>query len=364
LHRPTPLLVAAAIVLITGIAVVVQGTGRFGTSAPFPHPAAAPAPTTVVPTSAVLTVPPASRDNGIAIGAWQVGLPWDFTALDRLERDAQHHMAIVALWRCWGGSNSTLDPTWLSTINARGSVPMITWSPQNWDPRTDQAPYSLDNIAKGTNDAYIRAFASVIKKYGGPVLLRPMHEMNGDWYPWSNAGAYTVKNGGPARYIAAWRHIHDLFAAVGAWNAKWVWSPNVYSAGSRVDNANRWYPGDAYVDWVGLDGYNKAQDGWKTFSQIFDYSVHNLAGASKPMLLAEMSSSEALATQIGVSKAAWYTDAFTSAILSLHRIKAVVIFNEDKTTSEGCCNWTIESSAASQSAFAHAIAGYSGTFIP
>lgn len=173
----------AAIVLITGIAVIAHGSGRFGTSPPFPHPTAALAPTTVVPTPAVLTVPPASKDNGIAIGAWQVGLPWDFIALDRLERDAQHHLAIVALWRCWGGSNSTLDPTWLSAINARGSVPMITWSPQNWDPGTDQAPFSLDNIANGTNDAYIRSFAHIIKNYGGPVLLRPMHEMNGNWYP-------------------------------------------------------------------------------------------------------------------------------------------------------------------------------------
>jgi len=85
---------------------------------------------------------------------------------------------------------------------------------------------------------------------------------------------------------------------------------------------------------------------------------------NKPLMVAEMSSSEALSTQAGLSKAAWYTDAFMSAIPSLHRIKAVVIFNEDKTASEGCCNWTIESSGASQSAFAHAIAGYSGTFTP
>ena len=75
-------------------------------------------------------------------------------------------------------------------------------------------------------------------------MIRFGHEMNGDWYGWS---------GQPAAYVAAWRHVVSVFRGEGAANVKWVWSPN-------VDNGDypfaRYFPGDSWVDYVALDGYN------------------------------------------------------------------------------------------------------------
>ena len=54
-----------------------------------------------------------------------------------------------------------------------------------------------------------------------PVAISFGHEMNGNWYPW---GTDQTTAG---QFVAAWRHIHDLFAAAGASNVIWVWNPNI-----------------------------------------------------------------------------------------------------------------------------------------
>ena len=73
----------------------------------------------------------------------------------------------------------------------------------------------------GSSIAYIRSWARALAAFDGPVRLRFAQEMNGDWYPW---GAGTNGNT-PAEFVSAWRHVHDIFAAAGATNVQWVWSP-------------------------------------------------------------------------------------------------------------------------------------------
>ena len=73
----------------------------------------------------------------------------------------------------------------------------------------------------GTYDAYIREFAEGARDWGHPFFLRFNWEMNGDWFPW----AERVNGNQPGEYVAAWRHVHDIFTAVGATNATWVWCP-------------------------------------------------------------------------------------------------------------------------------------------
>ena len=106
-------------------------------------------------------------------------------------------------------------------------------------------------MIEGHHDAYIREFAEAAKAWGHPFFLRFNWEMNGNWFPWSEG----VNGNQPGEYVAAWRHVHDIFTQVGATNATWVWCPNVDPASKLHDLASL-YPGDAYVDWTGLDGYN------------------------------------------------------------------------------------------------------------
>jgi beta-mannanase len=185
--------------------------------------------------------------------------------------------------------------------------------------------------------------------------------MNGNWFPWSE----TTNGNGRRQFVAAWRHVHDIFSAVGASNVSWVWCPFVDPAGSMTDLASL-YPGDGYVDWTGLDGYNwgtnpAAPRGWRSFDQLFrdtyDEIVEGIAPA-KPMMLAEVGSSEH-----GGSKAEWIRDALARVPAEYQQVRAFLWFDKFDDNMD----WPIETSADATQAFAEQIqqpvyvgAGYGG----
>lgn len=143
-------------------------------------------------------------------------------------------------------------------------------------------------------DAYIQTWVAAAAAYGRPVYIRSAHEMNVPGaHPWSMG----VNGNTPAQFVAAWRYIVDRFRAGGATNVKWVWSPNTVDTDKPLTGL---YPGDAYVDMIGLDGYNwgTAKDpswlGWRTFTQIFGATYDQVRGLapSKPVFVTEMASTE------------------------------------------------------------------------
>jgi mannan endo-1,4-beta-mannosidase len=154
-------------------------------------------------------------------------------------------------------------------------------------------------------------------------------------------------------FVATWRYIHDIFDAAGATNVLWVWSPIAGAAtpNRAVDlNIEEVYPGDEYVDWIGMSGFNFGTTqqpwgvaGWETFSQIFFASYTRMGGlANKPIVIAETAS-----TEEGGDKAAWITEAFGSELPErFPNVRAVVWFNIVKET-----DWRVESSPESLRAF-------------
>jgi beta-mannanase len=113
-----------------------------------------------------------------------------------------------------------------------------------------QPAYQLADIIAGTYDSYITGWATAAAAWGKPCYLRFAHEMNGNWYPWAEA----VNGNTAGQYATAWQHVRDIFTAAGATNVKWIWAPNVLYSGSTA--LAGLYPGDSYVDVVGVDGYN------------------------------------------------------------------------------------------------------------
>ncbi|MCU1283032.1 MAG: glycoside hydrolase family 26, partial [bacterium] len=108
---------------------------------------------------------------------------------------------------------------------AQKKLPLITWEPHE----------PLDEIIAGTHDAVFHQRAQGARDLGVDILLRWGHEMNGNWYPWAGANKGGA-NGGSAKYIAAYRHVHDLFVADGATNVAWVWCPLVADVPSEAWN--------------------------------------------------------------------------------------------------------------------------------
>jgi beta-mannanase len=252
-------------------------------------------------------------------------------------------VAIVHWFQGWGAANAALDTRLLSAVAGHGSAPMITWEPWDYTKGIDQPGYSLATIAAGQHDAYIRSWAQGLARYRGPVLLRFAHEMNLRRYPWSVG----VNGNTASDYINAWCHIHAIFVVEGATNVQWVWCPNV--AWDAQTAFASMFPGDAYLHWVALDGYNNVNwGGWQSFGQIFSSSYTSITALSvKPVMIAETSSGE-----VGGSKAAWIRDALgTQLPTHFPRVRALLWFNENKEV-----DWRIESSETARRAFAEAVA--------
>jgi len=245
----------------------------------------------------------------IALGAY-VSSAAHPLRLRRYSRAAGRPPLIAASYKQW--RLSPFPPSELKPMWRDGAVPLVTWEP--WTYR--EKPFPLRKVAAGRYDGYLRSAARAAARWRHPILLRFAHEMNGDWYPW---GADRVT---PHVYKAAWRHVVSIFRANGADNVRWVWTPYVDSQGRFPFAA--FYPGDRWVDWVGLDGFNwGGRRGWLSFGEIFSHSLHLLARlSSRPVMIAETGSSE-----IGGNKASWVRRALTRELPRMRRVQALVWFS-------------------------------------
>ncbi len=195
---------------------------------------------------------------------------------------------------------------------------------------------SYASITNGSQDRLIVQAARAMVRYGRPVFLRWGWEMNGDWYPWDGAR----NDSRTAGYIAAWRHIHDIFTAQHAVNVAWVWAPNYYSQPTDAWNDLRnYYPGDAYVDWVGVSGYSL---GRQTPDELFQ-AVYGAYAGGKPIMIAETG----IAEVGGQVKPEWIR-ALTAWIMAHPAVAALVWFDTDDPQLP---NWRIDTSDAALAAY-------------
>jgi len=277
------------------------------------------------------------------------------------ERLIGRHVRAVLTYQKWGEDPSEQPPFPLSNLKNKvmmhdgydtETLVQLVWLP--W--------VSLNDIVAGRYDAYITQYAQGARRWGRPIWLRFGHEMIHDddiatpgWYPWQDQ---------PVAYVAAFRHVVDIFRRVGADNVMFVWGPNSWPADFAT--VKKYYPGRDVVDWIGIDGYNYGEDGkpgwpwWQWFDDIFIYLYRTLVAhrdffGDKPIMIAEFASTERTANDPdGVTKAAWIKDAI-SRISSpdYRRIRAFFWFNIEKDR-----DWRIETSAQSLRAFQDAAAVY------
>ena len=178
----------------------------------------------------------------------------------------------------------------------------------------------LSEVTGGGSDKLIAAAAKRLAGWSKPTLLRWGWEMNGNWFDWD--GSHNGKN--PAAYVKAWQRMHRIFADQGADNVAWVWSPNWNSGPSTAWNAmQNYYPGDAYVDWVGVSGYNFDGESPQT---MFDPIVSRYGGR-KPIMLSETAAID----HGGDSKARWI-GGLAAYLKKTPQVNAVVWFDTDTHT--------------------------------
>jgi hypothetical protein len=299
---------------------------------------------------------PARAFWGARVGTQLTGSmpPWDMSAQRQFERETGKRASLMhwgAPWQaCTPGCRPyRFDKTAANNVRKHGSISMYDWAPYAEPGGADQQRrLSLAAISRGDWDGLVRAFATEVRNWGHPLFLRFAWEMNGNWFPWT-AGA---KGNQPATFVRAWRRVHDLFASVGAKNVVWVWCPNVDPTHTWVPFAHV-YPGNAYVDWTCLDGYNWGTNprghrtGWQGFEEMYRRSYNELRelAPSKPMMIGEVGS-----TEFGGSKAAWIREMFRR-LPSYPQIKGFSWMNDPLDNMD----WPIESSASARAAFRAAL---------
>jgi hypothetical protein len=225
-------------------------------------------------------------------------------------------------------------------------TPFITLEPWSLVTPSDQAnqpQYSLARIASGAYDADLYRIASVIAEYKSPIYLRFAHEMNGNWYPWG----YGVNGNQPGDYVRAWRHVHDVFEAARAVNTMWVWSPDADPGGKAVA-LQPLYPGDAYVDYVGLTAYGHTTS-QPTAADTVAPALEQIETISKrPVILSEIGAD-------GPGKAAWI-EGLGQLIHADPRIRGFVWFNTTMQTTGATGDYVFTDSDADVTAFRELLA--------
>lgn len=224
------------------------------------------------------------------------------------------------------------------SIVRRGAVPEMSWQPQVRGPDGKLRGVPYREIARGDHDAYLRAFARDVRRLGAPLSIAFAPEMNGDW------GVFQLdRDNRPADFVAAHRRLYRLFREEGA-RVRWVWTPNILFP-TQTAGYRELYPGDEFVDLLGLDGYNWGTTNdwnrWFEFDRVFGPSLRALAALSrKPVQLAEVGSAEK-----GGDKAAWIRTMCRS-LARYPQVTEVVWFNEAEKA-----DWRIDSSPRSFEAF-------------
>jgi hypothetical protein len=303
------------------------------------------------------------KQRGIYWGAW-IGTqltggqpPWDMSAVSHFSGMVGKGLSLLEFAAPFADcSHSPCDfydfPSYeMQTIRNYGAIPFFSWGSQSVPVPGDlnEPAFQLADIVAGTYDRYIRDFAEGAKAWGHPFFLRFNWEMNGDWFPW----AENANGNRPDDYILAWRHVHDIFTSVGATNATWVWCPYVNSKPGLGPLA-RYYPGDEYVDWTSLDGFNWGANGvnpqpWTSFDKIFGPSyrtIVNKLAPGKPMLLAEMASGGG-----APAKATWIDQMFKVLRSKYRRIRGLIWFEQ---VDRGV-QWPLETAPSVTTAFSRGI---------
>lgn len=243
-------------------------------------------------------------------GLYTTQSPFDYGEFNGVQAAVNRNADVSGYFQSW---DTDFRPDAVQAAWSRGQIPLLTWESQSQvGAITAEAPeYSLGSIISGQHDEYLRKYARDIAATGLPLVLRFNHEMNGTWYPWSEVRGWDGKsiNGNKkGEYVQMWRHVHDIFTQEGANQyVAWLWAPNrVNKIPSQPDPIN-FYPGDEYVDWIGMSGYYRPGDPEATFDDTYGETLPLLRAAApeKPIFLAEIG-----ATEEGGHKADWITSLF------------------------------------------------------
>jgi hypothetical protein len=286
-------------------------------------------------------LPPA---QGVYFGirpGWDFQLPWFDDAVNawntpQFVATTVRQAAIVAFRTSW--HDTLVFPTGeVELLWREGYVPqlgLVNWPVQDYGAPQPALPGPFPNsaIAAGAQDDALRRYADAARNTDIPIEFVYDQEMQAA-HPWGGrfdgGGATSFGDptwpDGPEHYRDAYRHIIDIFRQERATNVTFIFQTNTIDGGYQPgsywepwEQMNYYYPGDDYIDWIGLSAYSEPL--FNTGApQTFEHKL--LGGADYQGSYAEITSLTAkplMINEMGLyhmpsedSKAQWVEDAST-----------------------------------------------------
>lgn len=221
----------------------------------------------------------------------------------------------------------------------RGRTPMIDWKATH---RT-QGPIKWAEIASGARDTHLKKKAAALKAYGRHVYFSFHHEPEND----------TRTHGTAKDFIGAFRRVQYVFHTVaGIPKDRITWVEALMAATFDAGKQNTWYAGDAYVERIGLNGYNwypgKPGSTWRTLADIFTKPYNWAASKRKGVMITETGVMEDPKWTGGGNRKALWFDSALATIKKWPYLKEFCYWHSDG--SRGYPFW-VDSSSASVTAF-------------
>lgn len=222
----------------------------------------------------------------------------------------------------------------------RGRSVLVTIEPWTWNRSERNNPQTLmEGISSGDYDQYMASICAVLNIFESPVTVRWAQEMEDE------SGQFIWSNWNPDTYTGAYKRMVDVCRAE-APGINYMWSPLGY------ENLDEYYPGDDYVDLVGLSVFGLQAwerdilDKEQTFLDILAPRYERVAGFNKPVVVAEL----------GYVGDADYVANWDNSVRQVYpqfpNLVAVVYFNQKEVypwpDGYGMPNWKVEEQVISQ----------------
>jgi len=206
------------------------------------------------------------------LGVFAKGVPSSYAPIESFTAAAGVQPNIALYYSGW---YEKFRSAFAIQVRDNGAVPFI---------QIDPSGINLAAIASGAFDTFLKTFATDVASYGAKtgqgVIIGFGHEMNGFWYSWAH------RHTSPAVFVAAWRHVVNVFRQQGADDVTWLWTVNIIDRPGRIPSPAPWWPGSSYVTWVGIDGYY-FKSSW-TFASLFGPTIKAVRAMTlDPILIAE-----------------------------------------------------------------------------
>lgn len=255
--------------------------------------------------------------------------------------DLIHIHRAAPIGRCdYGPGHSPFTSRLEGWVANHGSILVMTWT-HGW---------TIDEVNSGKADDCLLRFGKRAAAFGKRFLLRIYHEFNGGWTHWSGTGQ---------PFIQAWRRTVMKIRDRGATNVGFLWSPDQGLRQQAKDS----YPGDDWVDWVGISLYNwnnpnsyscPTHPGWCEFGEIADdvndsSTLYDAYAKRKPFITAETATVE---DSIPGRKGQWSRNARDEIRARLVDLRAITYFDVDTRGHEAAGqNWRLDTSQSSLDGF-------------